>query len=282
MNTKKNNQKPLKVIILCTANHIGSTIILNKLIKDKNVNVVGIIKSTPIRFSRSGLKKLKDQMKKTGWHFSFLMVWSQMWHGLGYFLNLFLPQKNRILTSARVSSKYNIPLKHINSINSDDSFKFIAKLNPDLIISAYYCQILKPVIFELPTHGTINIHPGWLPAYRGAMSYFWVLKNKEDYAGTSIHYIDEKIDTGKLIARRKFKIKKGMTQHLVLIKTAIVGAHLLKSIVRKISNNLPIEPLITNVEEPAYYGFPGNEEFDEYFSQNRFFRIRDVLGYFLR
>ena len=78
---------------------------------------------------------------------------------------------------------------------------------PDVLVSAYFSQILKSEIIQLPRFGVLNIHPGWLPAYRGAMAYFWVLHNGSDPGGVSVHWIDEGIDTGEILERRFFRIR---------------------------------------------------------------------------
>ena len=84
-----------------------------------------------------------------------------------------------------------------------------------------------------PKIGVINIHPGWLPSYRGSLSYFWALKNGEDKAGVSIHWMDEGLDTGAIIDRKKFRIDKNATQQQVLVETALIAGRMLQRSARK-------------------------------------------------
>ena len=107
--------------------------------------------------------------------------------------------RDQILPAWQISRKYNIPIHRISDINNPSVTELLHKLEPDIIVSAYFNQIIKEPVIELPKVGILNIHPGWLPAYRGAMAYFWVLKNGSEKAGVSIHWIDKGIDTGKLV-----------------------------------------------------------------------------------
>jgi methionyl-tRNA formyltransferase len=114
------------------------------------------------------------------------------------------------------------------------------------------------------------------------MCYFWVLKNGEDKGGVTVHWIDEGIDTGEILARRSFRLRKGWTQHKVLILTAVIGARLIRRVARVIQKGRRPEPLPDTDVLPRYYPMPGEADFDEYFQKRRFFRIRDVFGYIWR
>ena len=54
----------------------------------------------------------------------------------------------------------------------------------------------------------INIHPSLLPKYKGLNTHKEVLKNKEKFTGCTVHYVNSKLDSGKIILQRKVKIKK--------------------------------------------------------------------------
>ena len=52
----------------------------------------------------------------------------------------------------------------------------------------------------------INIHPSLLPKYKGLNTFSRMLKNKEIKAGCTVHYVDEKLDNGKIIVKKEFYI----------------------------------------------------------------------------
>ena len=54
----------------------------------------------------------------------------------------------------------------------------------------------------------INIHPSLLPKYKGLNTHEKVIKNKEKYTGCTVHYVNDKLDSGKIILQKKIKIFK--------------------------------------------------------------------------
>lgn len=269
----------LRVVVLYSAGHLGSAMILNKLIQSDLFEVVGVVKAKPLNFSSAGLKKLRQHLKKIGWRFGWLLFWQRLIQASVFVLNLLIKYSNKSLLPAwRIAKKYHIPLYYADNVNEATCNQFIENLKPEIIISAYFPHFLKKDIITIPKHGILNVHPGWLPAYKGAMAYFWVLTKNEDSAGVTIHWIDEGIDTGAIVARQKIKLNAGTTQQNVLEATARVGFELLE----QIGNNLildinpkTIKPY--HYEQDEYYPMPGEREFNNYFQHRRYFRIRDVF-----
>ena len=52
----------------------------------------------------------------------------------------------------------------------------------------------------------INIHPSLLPKYKGLNTHSRAIKNKDNFAGCTVHYVTEKLDSGKVIMQKKIKI----------------------------------------------------------------------------
>ncbi len=245
--------------------------------------IIGLVKSQPLKFTRAGARKIRKNLKKVGWRFGWLLFWQQIIQGIGYSINLLVPVQNgRLLPAWSLAKSKNIPVYICLDINGPNTVQFIKNLKPDLIISAYFNQILKPPIIAIPEYGVLNVHPGWLPLYRGVMAYFWVLRDRIESAGVSVHWIDEGIDTGSLVARRSFVIKPGMTQQRVLTVTAIIGARLLKRIAKKLLAGQNPEIIPVNNKIISYYPMPGSDDFNDYFVTKRFFRIRDLLSTIVR
>jgi len=273
----------LKTVILYSSGHLGSATIFNKLLKTPEFEIVGLVKSQNLNFTREGAKKIRNHLKSVGWRFGWLLFWQQTIQGVGYLINLIIPyKKDRLLPAWSLAKDKCIPVNACVDANDPNTIQFIKDLKPDLIISAYFNQILKSSIIDVPKFGVLNVHPGWLPVYRGVMAYFWVLKNGNESAGVSVHWIDEGIDTGALVARRSIVIKPGMTQQRVLTITAIIGARLLKRIGKNLLSGKMPETITVENEKPSYYPMPGSDDFNEYFKTKRYFRIRDLLRYILK
>ena len=57
----------------------------------------------------------------------------------------------------------------------------------------------------------LNIHPSLLPKYKGLNTHKRVIKNKEKFSGCTVHYVNSKLDSGKIILQKKVKIAKNDT-----------------------------------------------------------------------
>ncbi len=271
----------MDVIILYSAGHLGSAVIMNKLFNMPEVNIVGVVKAQPLKVSIRGRTRIISHLKKVGWKFAWLLLWQRGIQVLGYLLTLAFPfLRKRLKPAWKIAADHNIPVFHCGNINEESCQEFIKQLHPDLLVSAYFSQILKKEIISLPKTGVLNIHPGWLPSYKGAMAYFWVLNNGSDKGGVTVHWIDEGIDTGEVLARKSFTLKANATQESVLMYTAVIGAKLLGRVVKRlIDKKDPKLHIIHNSDEKEmYYPMPGDKDFESYFKQRRYFRIRDVLS----
>ncbi len=72
-------------------------------------------------------------------------------------------------------------------------------LAPDLVISLRFSHIFPPAFLEVPRHGIINVHPGYLPEYAGLFAPFHQLSAGQARIGCTVHYVDAGIDTGPVI-----------------------------------------------------------------------------------
>lgn len=95
----------------------------------------------------------------------------------------------------------------IKDIHQPDVLELVRALQPDLGL-IYGSPILKPVLFEIPRLGTIGIHHGKLPEYRGNKTAFWAIYNGEQAAGVTIQKINAGLDTGSIIRQGEVMIGK--------------------------------------------------------------------------
>jgi len=72
----------------------------------------------------------------------------------------------------------------------------------------------------------INIHPSLLPKYKGLNTHQKVIKNREKFSGCTVHFVNSKLDSGKIILQKKIKILKGDTSEKVA-KRVLKEEHLL-------------------------------------------------------
>ena len=94
----------------------------------------------------------------------------------------------------------------IDNVNSKKVYERIKNDDIDINIIAGFPYIFKNRLINSSSFGTINLHAGKLPQYRGGSPLNWQIINNEKKIGVSISRIDEKIDEGELLARSSFKI----------------------------------------------------------------------------
>ena len=97
--------------------------------------------------------------------------------------------------------------------------EIIKKNKISLICLAGYMKIISKKFIREFRKKIINIHPSLLPNYKGLDTYNRILKNKEKKTGCTIHFINEKLDDGKIINKKFFFINKDENLKTLKIKT---------------------------------------------------------------
>ncbi len=85
-------------------------------------------------------------------------------------------------------------------IHAPEILERVKQLGPDLGL-IYGGPILRPELFGIPAMGTLGIHHGTLPHYRGKKTTFWEMYNGEATAGVTIQRVNAGIDTGEVVLR---------------------------------------------------------------------------------
>tara|TARA_Y100000389_G_C17299648_1_gene432274 strand:+ start:256 stop:834 length:579 start_codon:yes stop_codon:yes gene_type:complete len=126
------------------------------------------------------------------------------------------------------AKKFKIEKKIYNFQNrnlSEKKILLILKKNKiNLICLAGFLKILSQNFIRNFKGKILNIHPSLLPKYKGLNTHERVIKNKEKYTGCTVHYVNSKLDSGKIILQRKIKIDKNDTPK-TLGKKVLVQEH---------------------------------------------------------
>ena len=100
-------------------------------------------------------------------------------------------------------------------------------LNPDIMVTCAFGQILSKEILDIPRLGVINVHASLLPKYRGASPIHYAIMNGEKQTGVTIMKTDVGIDTGDILISEKVDIGEKDTCGDLFIKLSDLGANLL-------------------------------------------------------
>jgi methionyl-tRNA formyltransferase len=113
------------------------------------------------------------------------------------------------------------------TLRSEAAVAELAALEPDLIVVAAFGQILRQNVLTLPPHGCLNIHASLLPRWRGAAPVAAAIRAGDFDTGVTLMLMDEGMDTGPMIARRKMPIAPVHTRGSLTTELAELGAALL-------------------------------------------------------
>lgn len=150
----------------------------------------------------------------------------------------------------------------VEDLKSDDFLSKLRELSPDLLVVVAF-RILPTSILEIPSIGSVNLHASLLPKYRGAAPIHWAIINGEKETGCSVFFLDEKVDTGKIIAQNRIVIDLLETTGDIYNRLKKSGANLLLESIDRIADGT-VEPTPQNHElaTPAPKLFKENTRID--------------------
>lgn len=115
-------------------------------------------------------------------------------------------------------------------VESDHFLKRLETFAPELIVVGTFAKKLPPSVLAVPTLAAINVHSSLLPAYRGALPEFWVIRNGERESGLTIHHMNERFDAGNVLAQEAFALTPEDTLLSLSMRLAYVGPKLLAGV----------------------------------------------------
>ena len=133
-----------------------------------------------------------------------------------------------------------------------DDYAEILRLEPDLIITCAYGQIIPREILVYPKYGCINVHASLLPKLRGGAPIQHAIMDGYRKTGVTIMYMNEKMDEGDMITSREVEILDTDTCETLHDKLSVVGRDLLLETLPDILNGTA--PRIQQNHAEATYG----------------------------
>ena len=184
-----------------------------------------------------GLKKIKTAVfiSGTGSNLKNLIKFSKT--KISPILIKLIISNNKKAKGLKYSTQYNIEKKIVNFNNNfaeNKILNYINKKNIKFICLAGFIKVLSKNFIRKFKGKIVNIHPSLLPKYKGLNTHKRALKNKEKFAGCTVHYVTTKLDSGKIILQKKVKIKKKDTVNSLKKKVLKKEHQLYPSAIRKI------------------------------------------------
>ena len=184
--------------------------------------------------------------------------------------------RKKVLTMCPVKEKaVGLGLKVYSPVKLRSDFEFIKELNPDMIITCAYGQILSEEILNIPKLGCFNLHGSLLPKYRGGAPIHYALLNGDEKTGITLMYMDKGMDSGDMIAKEEIKIEdndniESLTNKLSIIASKMIIKYLPSLIdgtnnrVKQDSSKVTFSPIITRKDEHLDFNVTSKEIFNRY------------------
>ncbi len=191
---------PEQILTVVVLTQGGCEVFLELLSGCNFVEIAGVFLEAPSRKRRSLVEKLKRSLKYEGYLATvrkfFAIVSGKKTRGEKEIEEVISNQADLI----RLCAKLGIPAIPVADFHDDAAKELLRSLKPDLGI-VYGTNILRKSVFSIPRLGSINMHQGLAPKYRGGPSVFWELLNNESEVGITVHTVESKVDTGEIIAQ---------------------------------------------------------------------------------
>ena len=147
--------------------------------------------------------------------------------------------------------KNKINFRNPLSLNSKEEFENFRKLSPDVVVVVAYGKIIPKIFLNIAKFGFINIHASLLPKWRGAAPIQRAIMNKDKKIGVSIMKIEEKLDSGPVLATKELVLDQNATHGEIEKKLSVMGANLLIENLKNIEDGNP--KFVDQVQSDATY-----------------------------
>ena len=263
MNTKKK-------VIFCTYSSIYSSIVLEQLVANQDIELVAIVNSTRVlRPSLNPIQGAISHLKISGLRYStylFLITDFFKW-----IQPLMLLRKNRLRQVHDLAKLKNIPIIDTKDVNTIEAIEFIKEKKPEVLVCAHFNQLIKAPVFAIEKVKFVNIHPSLLPKYKGVDPVFYALKNNVNEIGVTLHKMDESFDTGEILLQSLMKVDNTKTLFFNNCKLFNDGAKLAIKWIK--SNDADGEAIKNNSEDNTnmknYDSWPNSEDVNDFIKSGR-------------
>ena len=193
-----------------------------------------IVVSSPPRTPRQLLRSQWGNLRRNGWRWVPYQM-ADIWQRIRARFAAPAPSGpvGAEYTSSALQERPNVRMLRVSDINAAATCQAVRDFGPSLGLSLA-APILRTPLFSIPSLGTVNLHKGRLPFYRGMPPAFWELWNDEQVVGCTIHRMDEKLDTGDIVRESRVEREKYSTVRGLQLRLDELGVDLMREAVQEI------------------------------------------------
>lgn len=168
----------------------------------------------------------------------------------------------------------------LNGLAKPETQQVLREFAPDAVLSVFSRERLPPEVLRLPTLGCINVHPAWLPEYRGVSPTFWCLADGAENGGVTLHWMDADFDTGRILARARIPTLPYRTEHGFYTACVLRGAQLLVELLRRLRTGDAPPGKPQEEGKGEYRALPSREAVRRFYGRGlRQFRFGELLSF---
>jgi methionyl-tRNA formyltransferase len=163
-------------------------------------------------------------------------------------------------TTLAVAAEHGIPAIEAARLRAPETLAAVAACEPDAICVACFPRRLPPELLRLPRLGCLNVHPSLLPTNRGPDPLFWTFRQGDDETGVTVHLMDEGLDSGPILLRRRIAVAEGTTEAELEFACAVSGGELLVRALAALTEG-SLTPTPQDAQLATWHGVPQPEDY---------------------
>ncbi|MDZ4402156.1 MAG: formyltransferase family protein [Prosthecobacter sp.] len=225
------------------------------MVRELPGQVVGIVRST-CRFKGKNLPQfLWHLWRQSGFRYIAHLVLRSLLDRLVLATKGLTRHKPSVGSLSDIGTHHGIAVISSEDINDSETVAQIQNLRPDLIVSVYLLQLIKPTLIQLPVRGVINVHPALLPRHRGRCPIFAAIVAGDEETGVTVHWVDDRVDSGSILLQERLKLCPEDSALMLLYRCSMTGAAMLVKAVKLIEGgNAPHIP--QDESQATYQSWP--------------------------
>lgn len=253
-------------IIVCTLDSLYSAVGIHELVRTFQGRVVCVVASDRYKGRYGSFwKQFRTNWRRSGFSFvqylSFHFVYFYPLLYASDILNRLLGRSKKVYSVRQLCSRFNIPILHTAHPNSKEAVEYIKKLEPDLIITAYFDHVIRQELINLPKFGVINLHTSLLPDFKGPFPSLWPIIKRAAKIGVSVHYINsERLDEGPILLQRECPRVSGESVLGTDCRLFKVGIQLLSEVILQIESGTARAVAQEGKDRSQYFSFPSRAD----------------------
>jgi peptidoglycan/xylan/chitin deacetylase (PgdA/CDA1 family) len=235
----------LRLAILTGSDSEATRLAIESLIALPNAEVCGILLDTEQPSFRRRMRNLRRNIRREGVSYAWFRIGEAIYDRVEtWAARIASPEEAdrllresfpaRAFSLADFTRMHGIPVIDVGNINSQTAADSLRKLRADLGV-VLGTRILKRSTFSVPVMGSINLHKGKVPEYRGQPAGFWEIYDEESSAGVTVHFVDDGLDTGDIVGEATVAIHLKDSPETLRRKLDLCGAEILPKCVSQIA-----------------------------------------------